>query len=86
MSSPKATYSLNKCAQTDEMGKMNKRNSLTTKDVAERMGVSVSTVYRFIRNGGLQAKRIRGVYRINIGDYERFMFNRWWQKGQVQWF
>ncbi len=63
-----------------------KRNYLTTREVAERMGVSISTVRRLIRSGELQAKRIKDAYRINIGEFERFMFNRWWQKGQVQWF
>lgn len=32
---------------------MNKRDDLTTRDVAERMGVSLSTVRRLIRRGEL---------------------------------
>lgn len=65
---------------------MNERDCLTTRDVAERMGVSVSTVRRLIRRGELQARRVRGAYCIKLGEFERFMFNRWSQEKQVCWF
>jgi len=46
VSFPEATCSLNECDQNIEMGKMNERNYLTTREVAERMGVRISTVRR----------------------------------------
>ena len=61
---------------------MNERDYLTTRDAAERMRVSVSMVRRLIRRGELQARRVRGIYRITLHDFERFMFNRWWQEEQ----
>jgi len=62
---------------------MNERSYLTASDVAERMGISVSTVRRLIRRGELQARRVRGAYRIKLDEFDRFMFNRWWQEEQV---
>ncbi len=64
---------------------MNESDYLTTRDVAERMGVSISTVRRLIRRGELQARRARGAYRIKLAEFERFMFNRWCQEKQVRW-
>lgn len=64
---------------------MNERDYLTTRDVAERLGVSVSTVRRLIRRGELQARRVSGAYRVKLGEFERFMFKRWWQEKQVSW-
>ena len=65
---------------------MNKRDDLTTRDVAERMGVSLSTVRRLIRRGELQANRVKGAYRIELVEFERFMFDRWCQEKNVEWF
>jgi len=65
---------------------MAERNYLTTKDAAKRLGVSVSTVRKYIHSGELNAKRVKGTYRIAIGEFERFMFNRWWQGKREQWF
>ncbi|TEU10579.1 MAG: DNA-binding protein [Anaerolineales bacterium] len=65
---------------------MDERDYLTTRDVAERLGVNVSTVRRLIRRGELQARQVRGVYRIKLGEFERFMFNRWYQEKQACWF
>ncbi|MBC8507591.1 MAG: helix-turn-helix domain-containing protein [Anaerolineales bacterium] len=52
------------------------RNYLTTKDNAKRMSVGVPTVRRHIHSGELQAKRVKGTYRIAIVDFERFMFDQ----------
>jgi|SaaInlStandDraft_4_1057021.scaffolds.fasta_scaffold308575_1 excisionase family DNA binding protein len=65
---------------------MVEKNFLTTKDAAKRMGVSVSTVRRYIHRGEFQAKRVKGTYYITIDEFERFMFNRWWQGKQAKWF
>jgi len=65
---------------------MTERTYLTTKAAAKRMGVSVSTVRRYIHSGELQADRVKGTFRITISEFEQFMFNRWWQGKQVQWF
>ncbi len=65
---------------------MNKRDYLTTRDVAEQMGVSLSTVRRLIRRGELQASRVRGAYRIKPAEFDRFMFDRWCHEKNIQWF
>jgi excisionase family DNA binding protein len=65
---------------------MVEKNYLTTKVVANRMGVSVSSVRRYIHSGELQANLVKGTYRIPIDDFERFMFDRWWQGKHTNWF
>ena len=62
---------------------MNERNYLTTRDAAEQMGVSVSSVRRLIRRRELQARRVSGVYRIQLDELDRLLFKRWLQERQV---
>ena len=65
---------------------MNESSYLTTRDVAERMDVSLSTVRRLIRRGELQASRVKGAYHIKLAEFERFTFKRWCQQKNVRWF
>jgi len=62
---------------------MNERNYLTTRDAAEQMGVTVSSVRRLIRRRELQARRVSGVYRIQLDELDRLLFKRWLQEKQV---
>lgn len=45
---------------------------------ADRLGVCRETIYRYLRDGTLPARRLggRGRYRILLGDYERFSGDR----------
>lgn len=44
---------------------------LSTTDVAERMGVHRSTVWLWIRNGAMEAKKIGGFLGIEVAEFEK---------------
>lgn len=46
---------------------------LTTQEVADRLGVSVFTIRRYIRAGQLRAIKLEGVYRIGREDMAEFL-------------
>jgi excisionase family DNA binding protein len=46
---------------------------LTTQEVADRLGVSVFTIRRYIRAGQLRAIKLDGVYRIGRDDMAAFL-------------
>jgi excisionase family DNA binding protein len=47
---------------------------LTCQQVSEALGVSVNTVWRWIRDGKLPAKKLGGkLYRIYKADLEKFL-------------
>lgn len=56
-------------------------NLMTSKEVAEKLNIGVETVWRWIRDGDLNAVTLgksdyRKEYRINSEDLERFLENR----------
>jgi excisionase family DNA binding protein len=46
---------------------------LTIKDVAERLRVTPSTVYKLITDGKLRSFKVGNRYRINEADLEKYM-------------
>jgi excisionase family DNA binding protein len=49
-------------------------NYFTTQEVADRLGVSVFTIRRYVRSGKLKAVRLEGAYRVrreDLGDFLR---------------
>ena len=47
---------------------------LTTKQVADELGIHLNTVYRLIANGNLKAKRLGPkLLRVDKSDLEKFM-------------
>lgn len=55
---------------------MDAQGYLTTKDIAQRLNISVSTVRRYIRAGKLKAVKLERAYRISPHDFERFLKER----------
>ena len=53
---------------------MNKKEEFfTAKELAEKLKVSVMTIYRYIGAGKLKAYKIGKEFRIGQSDFERFM-------------
>jgi excisionase family DNA binding protein len=48
----------------------------TTQEVADRLGVSVFTIRRYIRSGKLRSVRLEGSYRIRGSDLQAFLSDR----------
>lgn len=48
----------------------------TTQEVADRLGVSVFTIRRYIRGGMLRAVKLEGVYRVRRVDLAAFLSAR----------
>jgi len=46
---------------------------LCPKEIAARVNVSVATIYRLIQEGHLKALVIRGSYRIEAAELERYL-------------
>jgi excisionase family DNA binding protein len=46
---------------------------MSTQEVADRLGVSVFTIRRYIRSGKLRAVRLEGVYRVSRQDMTEFL-------------
>lgn len=55
---------------------VNAREYMTTQEVANRLGISVFTVRRYIRLGKLKAVKLERSYRIRVRDFEEFVRNR----------
>jgi excisionase family DNA binding protein len=51
-------------------------NYLTTQEVADRLGVSVFTIRRYVRSGKLKAVRLEGAYRVSREDLREFLQER----------
>ena len=49
---------------------------LSTQEVADRLGVSVFTIRRYIRTGKLKAVKLDGVYRLSAQDLAEFLRSR----------
>lgn len=49
---------------------------LTTQEVADRLGVSVFTIRRYIRAGKLRAVKLDGVYRLGREELAEFLKSR----------
>jgi excisionase family DNA binding protein len=48
----------------------------TTQEVADRLGVSVFTIRRYIRSGKLRSVRLEGSYRVRGSDLQAFLSDR----------
>jgi len=48
----------------------------TTQEVADRLGISVFTVRRYIRAGKLKAVKLEGLYRVRRTDLADFLSQR----------
>ncbi|MFN2251222.1 MAG: helix-turn-helix domain-containing protein [Anaerolineae bacterium] len=46
---------------------------MSTQEVADRLGVSVFTIRRYIRSGKLRAVRLEGGYRVSRDDIAEFL-------------
>lgn len=57
------------------MEKMEDRG-LRREEVLQLLGVSVATFYRLIREGRLEAYRVRCAYRVRLSEVERFRRER----------
>lgn len=55
---------------------MDAQGYLTTKDIAKRLRISVSTVRRYILAGKLKAVKLERAYRIRPHDFEQFLKER----------
>jgi excisionase family DNA binding protein len=49
---------------------------LTTQEVADRLGISVFTIRRYIRAGKLRAVKLDGVYRLSREELAEFLKSR----------
>ncbi len=49
---------------------------LSTQEVADRLGVSVFTIRRYIRTGKLRAVKLDGLYRLSHDDVREFLKTR----------
>lgn len=52
------------------------REYLSTREIAERLGVHLRTVGNWIRRGELPAVRVGGQYRVSKQDFEAFLEQR----------
>lgn len=55
---------------------MSEKRFLTPEEVAQILDVDVATVRRYIREGLLPALKLKGIYRIEQEDFERFIEER----------
>jgi excisionase family DNA binding protein len=51
-------------------------NYVSTQDLADRLGISVFTIRRYIRAGKLRAVKLDGVYRVSRDDIAEFLRSR----------
>jgi excisionase family DNA binding protein len=54
---------------------------LTPQQVADKLQLTVQTVYQWIKDGELPAVKMKRVYRITQGDLDRFLADRATVKG-----
>jgi len=45
----------------------------TAQDLADKLGVNIMTIYRYIKAGRLKAYKIGKEFRIDRGEFQRFM-------------
>ena len=57
---------------------------LSTQEVADRLGVSVFTIRRYIRTGKLRAVKLDGQYRLSRADLADFLRSREISLGTVR--
>ncbi len=55
---------------------MQRKEYLTTEDIARHLDISVATVRRYIRTGKLAAVRLERDYRVRREEFERFLKER----------
>ena len=55
---------------------MQRKEYLTTEDIARHLDISVATVRRYIRTGKLTAVRLEREYRVRRDEFERFLKER----------
>jgi excisionase family DNA binding protein len=53
-----------------------RKEYLTTEDIARHLDISVATVRRYIRTGKLAAVRLEREYRVRREDFEKFLKER----------
>jgi excisionase family DNA binding protein len=53
-----------------------RKEYLTTEDIARHLDISVATVRRYIRAGKLAAVRLEREYRVRRDEFERFLKER----------
>jgi excisionase family DNA binding protein len=53
-----------------------RKEYLTTEDIARHLDISVATVRRYIRTGKLTAVRLEREYRVRRDEFERFLKER----------
>lgn len=56
--------------------KVQRKEYLTTEDIARHLDISVATVRRYIRTGKLAAVRLERDYRVRRDEFERFLKER----------
>jgi len=52
---------------------MKKQEYYTAKELAEKLRVNIMTIYRYIKAGKLKAYKIGKEFRINKGEFQRFL-------------
>jgi excisionase family DNA binding protein len=52
---------------------MKEKEFYTAKDLAQKLGMNVMTVYRYIKAGRLTAYKIGKEFRITYTDFEKFL-------------
>jgi excisionase family DNA binding protein len=51
----------------------NKKQFYTAKDLADRLGVNIMTIYRYIKSGRLKAFKFGKEFRISFKEFEAFL-------------
>jgi len=52
---------------------MKKQEYYTAKELSEKLRVNIMTIYRYIKAGKLKAYKIGKEFRINKGEFQRFL-------------
>ena len=52
---------------------MNEKEFYRAEDLAEKLGVNIMTIYRYIKAGKLKAHKIGKEFRIPKDEFERFL-------------
>lgn len=51
----------------------NKKQFYTAKDLAEKLGVNIMTIYRYIKSGRLKAFKFGKEFRVDTKEFEAFL-------------
>lgn len=54
---------------------MNNKEFYTAKDLAEKLGVNIMTIYRYIDKGRLAAYKIGKEFRIGKQEFNKFLYD-----------